>query len=84
VYQLGVLLYFLFAHRLPFKAKTWEALATKIKYEAAKPVFKGKETTIKKMIAELIAECLEKDPQKRPSSAVEVWQQWEKIKYALN
>jgi eukaryotic-like serine/threonine-protein kinase len=79
VYQLGTILYYLFFHNLPFKAGTWEELATKIKYEKANPVFKGEVTIKKKKIEDIILSCLEKDPLNRPFSALEVLEKWSDI-----
>jgi eukaryotic-like serine/threonine-protein kinase len=76
VYQLGNILYYLFFNELPFKADTWEELATKIKYEKVNPVFKGRATLTKQKIKKIILDCLEKDPLNRPFSAVELLERW--------
>ena len=61
IYQLGILLYYIFYERLPFEAKQWPELYTQIKN--GKPYYSSKKKY--KKINRIIKMCLRSDPDTR-------------------
>jgi serine/threonine-protein kinase len=71
VYQLGILGYFIFIESFPFEADSWKLLAKKIKNE--KPSFsENKAQIVPQKIIAFLEKSLEKVPQNRFSSAIEM------------
>jgi serine/threonine protein kinase/tetratricopeptide (TPR) repeat protein len=71
LYSLGVVLFEMLTGRLPFEGETPLSVAVKQKSEAP-PNPRTFNAHIPEDLARLILQCLEKTPEKRPSSAVEL------------
>ncbi len=70
IYAMGVMLYRIFAGRLPFEGQSFaEIVALQL---TARPELPGKFAKLPAALETLILECLEKDSAKRPQSAAEL------------
>jgi serine/threonine-protein kinase len=68
LYSLGVILYEVLAGRLPFDATTVQAMLRQHAYDMPKPL----PETVPPPVVELLFRLLEKEPDRRPQSAMEV------------
>ena len=68
LYSLGVILYEVLAGRLPFDATTVQAMLRQHAYDTPKPL----PETVPAPVVDLLFRLLEKEPDRRPQSAVEV------------
>jgi serine/threonine protein kinase/ABC-type Fe3+ transport system substrate-binding protein len=70
IYSLGIILYQAFTGRVPFKSNSYgELIAAHLSEEPEEPSLL---TPMPPALEELILDCLQKDPEKRPASADEV------------
>ncbi len=77
IYSLGIVLYEMFTADVPFKAPT--PIAVAMMHTTEKPVHvKEKRPDLPDPIAEIVMRCLEKTPQTRPQTAIELAQELEK------
>ena len=71
IYALGVILYKVFTGRIPFEGATAHEIAMKHSIEA--PVPPSRYLTISPEIEQVILDCLEKDPGRRPQTVDDLW-----------
>lgn len=77
LYSLGIVLYEMFTADVPFKAPT--PIAVAMMHTTEKPVHvKEKRPDLPDQIAQLVMRCLEKTPETRPQTAIELAQELEK------
>jgi eukaryotic-like serine/threonine-protein kinase len=75
VYQLGIIGYAIFIESLPFEAESWKSLATKIKNEP--PLFTSDKVAILPNYSiDFLQKSLDKNPQNRFVSAIEMYKQF--------
>lgn len=73
VYQIGLLLYFLLYHKLPFQGFVWEDLSVAIKKgNATFPTVAAAGFSIPLALRRLVRNCMATEPQKRYADATEI------------
>ncbi|MDQ3276825.1 MAG: hypothetical protein M3Q06_00770, partial [Bacteroidota bacterium] len=82
VYQIGLLMYVVLYHCLPFKGFIWEELAVAIKEgDAAFPERGANGFLVPQKLKRIVQTCLAKDPEKRYPNAAAIWNEF--VAYAF-
>jgi eukaryotic-like serine/threonine-protein kinase len=82
LFALGIVLYELVAGRRPFAGPTDPAMGAAILHDAPEPLARLR-TGLPSELERIISRCLEKDPRKRPGTAVEVGNELRRLRRTL-
>ncbi|KAA5820560.1 protein kinase [Algibacter amylolyticus] len=84
VYQIGIIIYYIFIKELPFKADTWKTMVDEKQQLnlGENEVFLKRK--IPKQVKKFIIKCLEPNPENRFSSATAMYNNWKAITKKLN
>ena len=83
VYQISVVIYFVFVKQFPFKAETWKAMVDEklaFNIETHTPFMKRR---MPLLVRDFIIKGLQKDPEMRFKDAKHMLTEWQKVKHKL-
>ena len=80
VYQIGLLLYFIYVRDMPFSAETWKTMVDEKKTFDIKTIQPFLKRRMPKKVRSFIVKSLEREPKNRFENAKQMYKEWQKIK----
>lgn len=83
VYQIGLLVYYIYVKKLPFEAITWKTMVDEKSNFNIRTYHLFTKKRMPNLVREFIIKCLENNPEDRYKNAQEMLKQWQIIKRKL-